>query len=113
MDETACNSCRLEAIFPFSKASRLALRPKQPPIQLVNKVLSPVVKQPGMMLTTHFYLVLRLSISGRSLPIPLYACIEYTVTSLLLYAIHGIINTENINIHYVTCNFNLTHSMEQ
>ena len=80
LDETACNSCRLEAIFPFSKASRLALRPKQPPFQLVNKVISPFVKQPGMMVTTHFNLVLRLSISGCTLLFPLYACMEYTVT---------------------------------
>jgi hypothetical protein len=113
MDETACNSCRLEAIFPFSKASRLALRPKQPPIQFIHKVLSPIVKQPGMKLTTHFFLVLRLSISGCTLLLPLHTCMEYTVMSLLYYTIHVIINIENINIHYVTCNFNLTHSMEQ
>jgi len=83
MDETACNSCRLDTILPFSKASRLALRPKQPPIQLVHKVLSPVVKQPGLMLTTHFYLVLSLSMNECTLLLPLYACMLYTVTSLL------------------------------
>jgi hypothetical protein len=83
IDETGCNSCRLEAIFTFSKASRLALRPKQPLIQLVHKVLSPFVKQPSMTLTSHFYLVLRLSRSGRTLLLPLYAYMEYTVTSLL------------------------------
>jgi len=66
-----------------------------------------------MMLTTHFYLVLRLSISGCTLPLLLYACMEYTVTNLLYYTIHVIINIENVNKQYVTCNLNLTHSMEQ
>jgi hypothetical protein len=44
--------------------SREALGPSQPPVQRVTEFPSPEVKQPGVKLTTHVYLVPRLRIIG-------------------------------------------------
>jgi hypothetical protein len=46
-------------IFLFSTASRPVLGPTQPPIQWVLGALSLGVKWPGVKLTTHLHLVLR------------------------------------------------------
>jgi hypothetical protein len=62
--ESTFDSQQGQQIFLFSRASRPALRPTQPPIQWVPGSLPPAVKRPGRESDTHLYQVPKLRIHG-------------------------------------------------
>jgi hypothetical protein len=74
-----------QRIFPLSSVSRPALRPTQPPVQLVPGVLSPGVKRGrGVMLTTHPHLVPRSRMSRSYTSSPPSASMACSRTALPL-----------------------------
>ena len=66
----------------FSKMSRLAPRPKQPPSEWVQGFLFLVIKQ--QILSTHLYIVVRQRLSGAVPPFPLHNFMPYTGTTVPL-----------------------------
>jgi hypothetical protein len=60
-----------QRIFPLASVSRPTLRPTQPPVQWVPRVVSPGVKRGrGVTLTTHHHLVPRSRMSRSYTPLP-------------------------------------------
>jgi hypothetical protein len=71
-----------ENYFPVASASRPALGPNQPPVQLAPGVLSPGVKHGrGVMLTTHPHLVPRSRMSRNYTSLPPSAFIACSGTA--------------------------------